>query len=423
MRPGPGAAREEVERNQRERLFGATVAVTTTKGYAATTVADLVEVAGVSRATFYAYFVDKEECFLATLDEILAAATSVTTSRIRRDGSWEERAQRAVATSIELLVSQPAASRLCLVEAYAAGPAATRRVDAMVAGFQELMTHIYDLPGQEEMPAEMTRAMVGGLRKLIHTRLRRRTERELADLVPALVELGLAHRPPPRPLRSARPRRSGQAPAASERPEDPGERIVRATLATVAAKGYRETTIADIATAAAVSLRTFYEHFDGKEDAFEAALYSCRLRMLAAILPVYRRGRSWPEAIRATVQAALAFLESEPDFAQAITVDVYTASAAVLERRDQGLESMHRFIEDGFQHAPQVDPLPIAGEAISSVLYSMLCDRVQSHGPQDLRGMAPLATYMILAPFLGAGEACEVANGAAPAPAKELAEA
>ena len=41
--PGPGRPREEVARNQRERLFGAMVACVAEKGYEATTVADLLE--------------------------------------------------------------------------------------------------------------------------------------------------------------------------------------------------------------------------------------------------------------------------------------------------------------------------------------------------------------------------------------------
>jgi AcrR family transcriptional regulator len=61
----PGATREDVVRNQRERLFAAMVASTASKGYPATTVADLIALAGVSRATFYEHFDDKAHCFRA----------------------------------------------------------------------------------------------------------------------------------------------------------------------------------------------------------------------------------------------------------------------------------------------------------------------------------------------------------------------
>src|ERR1700743_2072969 len=50
--PGGGATPDEVARNQRERLFGAIVAVVAKKGYEATTVADVLALRGVSRRPF-----------------------------------------------------------------------------------------------------------------------------------------------------------------------------------------------------------------------------------------------------------------------------------------------------------------------------------------------------------------------------------
>jgi AcrR family transcriptional regulator len=411
LRPGRGIPPERVERNQRERLFGATVAVTTSKGYGKTSIADLVETAGVSRTTFYKYFADKEECFLATLDEILSAAIGVTVSRVRRDGPWEERAVRGVASFVELLVAQPAAARLCLVETYAAGPEATQRIDQALAGFQELTDYAFkQLSGGEGLPVEMTQAMVGGLRKLIHTHLHRHTEEELIGLVPGLTELALSYRPPPRPLH-APPRRqpSSRLLPAEQRVEDPGDRIARATIEVIATKGYGETAVADIATAAGVSLRTFYEYFDGKEEALNNAFYGGRLRLLAAMLPTFERERDWPEAIRAAFEVALAFFESEPDFTRVSTLEIYTAGPAALERLEMALEAIQPFLEGGFERAPRVPA--VARQVIPCALYAMLCERVRTHGPEDLRELTPLATYIALAPFVGAEEACAVANG------------
>jgi AcrR family transcriptional regulator len=180
-------------------------------------------------------------------------------------------------------------------------------------------------------------------------------------------------------------------------------------MAVVAAKGYSETTITDIATKAATSLRTFYSHFDGKAEAFEAALYGTRLRMLAATLPVLRRAANWPEAIRAGIWASLSFFESEPDFARMIAVEVYAAGNEALARRDLAIESVQRSIEEGFKYAPQANP--IAGEAIASSLYSMFSERVRSQGTENLLDLGPLAVYVTLAPFFGAEPACAVANG------------
>src|SRR5690242_3020391 len=61
-------AREAVMASQRGRVLEAMVKAVAEKGYAATTIADVVARAGVSRRTFYEQFRDKEACFLAAFD-------------------------------------------------------------------------------------------------------------------------------------------------------------------------------------------------------------------------------------------------------------------------------------------------------------------------------------------------------------------
>ena len=73
LRPGAGGPPAEVEKNQRERLFGAMVASVSKRGYTATRVADLVELSGVSSRSFYDLFEDKGACFQATIEALLTA--------------------------------------------------------------------------------------------------------------------------------------------------------------------------------------------------------------------------------------------------------------------------------------------------------------------------------------------------------------
>jgi AcrR family transcriptional regulator len=405
LRPGPGVDREAVELNQRERLYGATIAVIANKGYAESSVSDLITVAGVSRTTFYKFFSDKQGCFLATLEVIVAGVVAVTASRLRGEDSWDQRAERGMRGFVELLVTQPDAARICVVESYAAGPEAVAIVDRAVGQFTEMMAGVFEeLPEQRGMPREIVEAMIGGIRKVLHTRLHRRDEGELLEMVPKLVELGLTYRPPPGKLPDRGRRGERASPTAAAGVDEPAERIERATMSVVAREGYAEASMRAIATEAGISLRTIYATFpDGKPEAFESALLRCRLRMGAATLPAYRRARSWPEAIVAISRASLAFLEAEPDFARLLTIDVYSAGGQALETRDRAIESTQHFIESGLRY-PELDN-PIAAEAIQSSLYAILSTRVRSEPTKSLTGLAPLAIYMILAPFLGAEEA------------------
>ncbi|MBS1878913.1 MAG: TetR/AcrR family transcriptional regulator [Actinobacteria bacterium] len=414
LRPGRGIPREDVEENQRQRLYGATVAVVANKGYAESSVSDLIKVAGVSRETFYKYFADKEACFLATLEVILAGATAVTASRVgREEGSWEERGERGLAGFIELLVAQPDAARIAMVEAYAAGPAAQEMVAQAVGNLEALMSYVFEqMPERAGMPAELITGMVGSVRKVIHTRLHRRAEDELVGMVPDLVALAMLYKPPKQRLRS---RTRGRRPRASQPGAlagDAADRIEAATVKVIAEHGWADATITRIASAAGVSLGTFYANFDNKTDAFEAATFRHRLQMIAAALPYYRRARSWPEAIRGVVGACLAYFEAESDFARVATIDVYAAGAAALEARDRVIEETERYIADGERYAPLGNP--VAAEAILGGLYSMVAERVRKQGTKNLRSLALLATYSVLVPYLGPEEAASVASGEEP---------
>lgn len=414
LRPGPSASPEEVAHNQRERLFAAMVAVSAAEGYERTSVTQLVETSGVSRATFYKYFPDKKACFLATLEETLSTALAITAAGLRHDGSWEERVEQGVKGFVELLVGQSAAARLCLIESYVAGPEAVDLVDAGIEGFRALMSETFEeLPDWDGMPADMTQAMTGGLRKVLHTRLNRGTEGELLGLVPEILELGLSYRPPPGELRVKRPSKRTNArtgPTGGHEETDPAARIMVATLKTVAARGYPATKLSDIVQTAETSLSTFYGHFDGKAEALDAALYDRRARMLGTVLPAWRRAKSWPDGIRAVTEALLVYMEREPEFAQLICIGIYAAGPDALERRDLAIDAVQRLMDEGIEYRPDMKPL--WPELIISTLYAILCDRVKQRGVQNLRGILPLCTYMALSPFIGPEAAYAMANGA-----------
>ena len=47
---------------------------------------------------------------------------------------------------------------------------------------------------------------------------------------------------------------------------------------------------------------------------------------------------------------------------------------------------------------------------MNGVFFSLSRRRISADGSQALPALAPLCTYLALAPYLGAEEACEVAN-------------
>ena len=110
MRPGGGSRDARTQSSQRERLFAAMVATVSEKGYEATTVADIGELSGVSKSSYYEHFSDKQGGFLATVEALVGPAPQYAADRgLGGDG---EQARRAFETGIELIVSQPAAAKM-----------------------------------------------------------------------------------------------------------------------------------------------------------------------------------------------------------------------------------------------------------------------------------------------------------------------
>jgi AcrR family transcriptional regulator len=402
IRPGPGVPREEVVRSQRERLFAAMVATVADQGYAATTVADLVALSGVSRTAFYQLFVDRQDCFVATMEEILKRTSRAVSARYDGRGS-------ALQAFMEQIVAQPAAARMCFVESFSAGPDAVALMDQTVASFEGLYQQAFD--AREDglrMPAELVQAIVGGLRKVIYTRLRRSQAEELSGLAGPLARWSLGYEPPSRALK--RRVRQGHDPEAGiYRSNKPAERIVSAATEAIAERGYTATTIAEIVDRASASLSTFYEHFDDKEDVFVAALDAGQAQMLAVTLPAYRRAKEWPAAVRVSYETMLDFLAAHPAFARIALVEILSGTTRALERRDNLLESLFVFLNPGYEQAPKTEP--IAAEAIGGAAYELVYRQVRDSGPEDLPQITPFLTYITLAPFLGAEESCAVANG------------
>ncbi|HEX2392770.1 MAG TPA: TetR/AcrR family transcriptional regulator [Solirubrobacterales bacterium] len=410
---GRGAGRGE----QRELLFAAIVACCSRKGFEATSVADLLEVSGVSRRTFYSQFEDKLDCFRAAEEELIGTAVETVRRQLNGGGSAEQRARGALAAFVELIVSAPAAARICFVEAYAAGEPGVAPVrDAVELVARLGRETLEQIPGREGMPAELSRAIVASLYQVVRRRLQSHRESELSELVPALWDWAMSYRTPPLPLRRGG-RRGKRAPAGTMPPfaaHSVEQRAIRALAAVVAEKGYPATTIADIAAAAAVSQTTFYAHFADKADALAAALDSSGAQMLAATLPSARRAPDWPTAVRIAFEATCGFLAAEPAFARLRMVDVYSAGPQAIAIRDQaGTELLATLLGPAFSDRPAIPEVVL--EAITGAVYGIFYERIRGGATADLPAAAPLLTYIALAPFLGAERACEVANSG-PAP-------
>jgi AcrR family transcriptional regulator len=406
LHPGSGVPREEVIRNQRERLFGAVVAVVSEKGYEATTVADVIKLCGVSRSDFYKHFANKAECLVAAAEALLES----TLEALREAGGSgaDDDPQAIFERFIGLVTSQPAAARVCFVELHAVDERGEEVADRGFEALAEMVGEVSErLPGQERMSPELVRVLIGGLRKVIHTRLYRGQEGELESVAPELWRWLMSVQAPPRALETPRRQRTG--PGARFEGYTPAERIARAVAAVVAEKGYGATSTDDIAARAAISLSTFYENFADKRDAVLAALEMSGAQITALAVPAARRAGDWQQGVRALYEAMCAYFVAEPEMAELALIGVYGAGPQALARRDRVIDSLAEMMSPGFEENP--DAPAVSAEAAGATVYALMREQVRNKGPESLPAVVPLATYITLVAFVGPERACAVANG------------
>src|SRR3954454_20385961 len=132
-----GLTREQVVGSQRGRVFRAMAETMARKGYAATSVSEVLRAAGVSRETFYQQFSSKEDCFMAAFEAAVEAGLGAMRAPQDAGGTRLDGFSHGLRAYLDALAADPAFARVLLIEVYAAGPAALRRRAALQQRFAD----------------------------------------------------------------------------------------------------------------------------------------------------------------------------------------------------------------------------------------------------------------------------------------------
>ncbi len=183
-------AREQIADIQRSRLLAAMVEMAAERGASSVTVTHVVERAGVSRRTFYELFADREDCFLAALDEGLVRVAARVVSAYERSGRWRERIRASLVELLSFLDEDPGTGRLAIVETLGAGPKALERrgraLSRIVAAVEEGRVEV---KGGEGPPPVTAEGVAGAVLSVIHGRMLDGDDRPLIELVNPLMSM------------------------------------------------------------------------------------------------------------------------------------------------------------------------------------------------------------------------------------------
>jgi len=192
IRPRSGLTRAEVIANQRARIFDGFAAALAYHGYDDTKVADIVELAGVSRATFYGLFESKELCFDAAYEDGSERLAEAVEEGARGERGWSDQLSAGLSAGLDFLAADPPLAHLLFVEALAAARPARLEHERSLERLAEVLRPASGEEKEDVVSAETARMLAGGLASHISGRILAGEAEYLPELHDALIQYILA---------------------------------------------------------------------------------------------------------------------------------------------------------------------------------------------------------------------------------------
>lgn len=163
----------------RHRLLEGMAHAVAAKGYADTTIADVVREASVSRRTFYEHFATKADCLVALYEAASHNALNVLRDAIDPSHDWHTQVEQALSAYLACMAGNPMLMRTLFIEILglgATGLAARRRVNQEIADFMLAVI-------QGSLTPQMAMALVGGINELVLQYIEQDRVAQLVELV------------------------------------------------------------------------------------------------------------------------------------------------------------------------------------------------------------------------------------------------
>lgn len=120
------------------------------------------------------------------------------------------------------------------------------------------------------------------------------------------------------------------------------QRLYKALATVMPGKGYSNTTVEDLISAAGVSRATFYQHFTSKLDCFMSA-YARMQQHLGAVIQTAPVAGPPMQRFAVMLERYLHFMAMDPSTARLFLVEVYAAGPEAMRRRAE----LQRYFVDG----------------------------------------------------------------------------
>jgi AcrR family transcriptional regulator len=417
LKPGPGLDPGLVAESQKYRLRKSMVELVATEGYERVTVRELSVRAQVSTRSFYNHYENLDECFLSTHDSVICEALNQARASEAEAGPGPlDQLWAIVHALLRSLSSDPRAARLALIDVFALGPGANPHIIEATAELESLLASaLSGLPKPTTATPHLVAGIVAGATRVLRKTTSAGRAADLPGMTEELVDWMLSLAQPELRALAATP--SGRSIPAWVDPDlspsggrseavggDDRSKILHATVELAGSDGYASLTASRISDQAGVSRRAFMLCFrDVRQcflDAIDAMIAS---RARSAHGWALEDADQWESRTYKTVLALCAWSARDAALARLIFIETFAAGTTGLLKREDLLgraaASFRRTIPP--RHAPS----ELAAEASVAAAWHIACGDVASGGARRLHALAPLLTFLLLAPVIGAPQA------------------
>jgi AcrR family transcriptional regulator len=406
-------AREEVAHSQRARLYRATIEAVGARGWRDTTVADVIGLAGVSRRSFYEHFVNREACFAATCDSVVARSRMLAIEAWAGERGSANRLHAGCKALLDDVAASPDHARLVLVESLAGGPRVRAAMQLAGRAFEQMLAFALDLaPRDAELRRVTSTALAGGIRHVILTRLLDGREQQLRTLTDEVLDWCEACRPRMAArvwLTSAHGRPAPARPAAVAFPgvEEERARAFISLILLIVDQGYANVTDAHVAHLAGVSTGGFHKLFPSKDRCFLALLGELGAEAMRRVERA-TVATQWPESAHAGIRAFLEHLLEHELLARLAFVELLQLGPGAATHLTRPIGELIRVVTAAAPE-PRHGPL-IAEQALAGALWGVVsCYPLHSRRSR-VPWLVDQLTFLLLASYIGPEAAVEVVD-------------
>lgn len=407
------------EQRQRERLCVAFVQAMADGGYETITIERVSELSGCSRETFHRHYEDLLDCYRDACSYSLRESRSATISAWLAVRGWSERLRRSCHALLRHVEEHPDAARAVLVAALASGPEVADHVRETIAFHERALVMAFQLHPRGFATSRLTpRALTGGMRHVLHLRMREGRERQIAELADDLHEWIECHRSTaaarlPLVSRGRSRTRSTHPPQAPQEPhadsilpiQDERSRVLDTVAQLMLQPGRDALDDSTAARFAGISAARFGAEFGGVQACLTEIVDNFAHANRAALRADAQQESSWPESARLAVVQSLAHIDANRELARLAFLRLALVPEVCGAR--------HATLADGIVSAalegapPPLHAGRLVADALPGAVNELLTSTIAAAAFTRLPALADQIAFFLLAPYLGGERAAE----------------